>query len=132
MRYFVDDGPTCHRCGQPTALLPTCHWCGKPGVNGENIEIWGFTSSRALWMHLNCKQLDQFCYRKPDKDFWDNALKFARGEPSDIRPGTRAEYVANIAKDLIKWNPSLALPEKLEDLIRAVSDNEQSEELGLW
>jgi len=131
MRYFVDDGPTCRKCGQPTALHPTCYWCGKPGVNGENIEIWESTSSRALWMHVDCKQINMFRYRRPDKDFWANAMKFARGEPSDIRPGTEAEYVANIAKDLIKWDRSLALPEKLQELISAVSNNEQAEGLGL-
>ena len=72
-------------------------------------------------MHLNCEKLySEFC-KKQEEDFYANeVLTFVRGEASGIKPGTVGEARAKIAKDLIAKNPSLALPENLQELIAAV------------
>ena len=111
MTYFADDG----------YLDTTCSWCGKPAADGEKVEIVQFSSREANWMHLNCERLySEFC-KKQDEDFYAiDVLKFVRGEPSRVTPGTVGEATAKIAKDLIAKNPSLALPENLQELIATV------------
>ena len=72
-------------------------------------------------MHLNCERLYSESCKKQKEDFYTNdVLKFVRGEPSGIIPGSLGEVTAKIAKDLIAKNPSLALPENLQELIAAV------------
>jgi hypothetical protein len=110
MTYFADDG----------YLVTACIWCGKPAIVGEKIEIVQTSSREALWMHQNCEQLYSEDCEKREADFYANVLKYVRGEPSDITPGTVGEATAKIAKDLIGSNPSLAFPDNLQQLKAAV------------
>ena len=102
MAYFADDG------------YLTCSWCGNPDDDRIFEE-----SPWAPWMHLNCE--------RPYSEFFEEygfyaveVLKFVRGEASAIMPRTVGEAEAKIAKDLIGMNPSLALPENLQQLVAAV------------
>ena len=118
--YFADDG----------YLGTTCTWCGKPAAYGERIEIVQISSSEALWMHQDCEELDsEFC-KKQKENFYANVMKFVRGEPSGIIPGTVGEVQAKIAKVLIAKNPSLALPENLQELIAAVEAVEHEQRVA--
>jgi hypothetical protein len=110
MTHFADDG----------YLATACIWCGKPAIVGEKIEIVQTSSREALWMHQNCEELYSEVCEKQEADFYANVLKFVRGEPSDITPGTVGEARAKIAKDLIGSNPSLAFPDNLQQLKAAV------------
>jgi hypothetical protein len=112
-------------------LMPTCLWCGKPAAHGEEIDVIQASSSEVFWAHLNCGKLySEFC-KKQEEDFYTNdVLTFVRGEPSGIKPGTGGEVSAKIAKDLIAKNPSLALPENLQELIAAVEAVEHEERVA--
>lgn len=44
-------------------------------------------------------------------------MKSIRGEPSDISPGTLGATWCRIAKNLISQDPSLALPERMDELM---------------
>ena len=111
MTYFADDG----------YLDTKCSWCGKPAADGEEIEVVQVSSREALWMHLNCeKQYSEFCKKEHENFYAVEVLKFVRGEAAGIKPGTVGEAKAKIAKNLIAKNPSLALPENLQELIATV------------
>lgn len=72
-------------------------------------------------MHLNCERhYIELCKKQEEAFYANDVLKFVRGEPSGIKPGTVDEGRAKIAKDLLAKNPSLALPENLQELIAAV------------
>ena len=104
MAYFADDG------------YLTCSWCGNP----DDDRIFG-EPPRAPWMHLNCERLYSEFFREEHENFYAvEVLKFVRGEASAIMPGTVGEAEAKIAKVLIGMNPSLALPENLQQLVFAV------------
>jgi hypothetical protein len=121
MTHFVDDG----------YLDKTCCWCGKSAADGEKIEVVQFSSRSAEWMHVNCERLYSERCKKEQEDFYAiEVLKFVRGEPCDIRPGTVGEARAKIAKDLITRNPTLALPGNLQELIAAVETVEHEHALA--
>jgi hypothetical protein len=47
-------------------------------------------------------------------------MKSVRGEPSDISPGTLGATWCKIAKKVISQDPSLALPERMDELMSTV------------
>jgi hypothetical protein len=75
-------------------------------------------------VHLDAPALreaySESCKKERGDFYADDVMNFVRGEPSGIIPGTLGEITAKIAKDLIAKNPSLALPENLQELIAAV------------
>jgi hypothetical protein len=54
--------------------------------------------------------------RESEKKFHSQLLKYLRGEPNDIRPGTIGMIEAEIAKALVEGDPSLILPENADKL----------------
>ena|SRR5215203_1949171 len=111
--FFTDDGH----------LDEACCWCGKSADLGEKIEVVQVSRREVLWMHPDCERLYSERCKKEDEEFYAiDVLKFVRGEPCGITPGTVGEVRAKIAKDLIARNPALALPENLHELIAAVED----------
>ena len=58
---------------------------------------------------------------KADEDFYNEVVKFVRGEAHDIKPGTNGMVLAEIAKRLIAESPDLLAEDKRPDLIKAVN-----------
>ena len=107
--------------GDDRRMDNACCWCGKPGIFGETIVVVHASRRDVMWVHPNCERLSIEHGKKSHEDFFTNEIpKFVRGEPSGITPGTLGEHWARIAKKLIATNPSLALPEKVQELIAAV------------
>ena len=81
-------------------------------VSEHEPQYWGFDSEeewQAVW-----KADEQRCRR----EFYGDVLKYVHGEPNGIRAGSIGEIKADIAKDLIAQEPTLA--ENREKLIEAV------------
>lgn len=51
-----------------------------------------------------------------------NILKFIKGEPNDIEPGTVGMIEANIAKKLVAEDPRLISPDKQAELMEAIDN----------
>ena len=61
-------------------------------------------------------------------------MKYLRGEPNDIRPGTVGMIWAEIAKKLVEDDPELLLPtnkEKLRSKIDAICDRDHAVRIKL-
>jgi len=54
------------------------------------------------------------------RKFYDNVIKFVRGEEHDITPGTIGMIEAEIAKRLVAENPELLSDDKRSELIKAI------------
>jgi hypothetical protein len=59
--------------------------------------------------------------KKDEQDFYNDVVKFVRGESHDIRPGTIGMIKAKIAKQLVAESPDLLAEHKRPDLIKAVN-----------
>jgi hypothetical protein len=59
--------------------------------------------------------------KKAEDKFYDDILKFLRGEPNGISPGTIGMIKAEIAKNLVTSDPSLIVSERREALLEAVN-----------
>ena len=56
-----------------------------------------------------------------EDNFYNEVVKFVRGEGHDIRPGTIGMIMAEIAKRLVAESPDLLAEDKRPDLIKAVN-----------
>ena len=59
--------------------------------------------------------------KEVEDELYDNILKYLRGEPNNILPGSVWMIEAEIAKILVKNDPGLIAPEKREALLEAVN-----------
>jgi len=67
--------------------------------------------------------------RKSEEEFHIELLKYLRGEPNDIRPGTNGMCMAEIAKKLFENDPTLLLPinkDKLRNEIQSVYNRDHA------
>ena len=67
--------------------------------------------------------------QKHEEEFHIELLKYLRGEPNDIRPGTMEMIEAEIANTLVEKNPSLLLSvnkDKLRNEIQSIYDREHA------
>jgi hypothetical protein len=92
-------------------------------VSEYEPQFWGFETQEEwdAWM----KEISQ----KHEEEFHLELLKYVRGEPNDIRPGTIGMYKAEIAKELIEKDASLLLPvnkDKLSSEIDAIYDSKHA------
>ena len=72
--------------------------------------------------------------REDQERFYIEILKYLRGEPNGILPGTIGMIKADVAKELVKKNPALLLPtnkDKLLSEIELVYDGEHAVKITL-
>ena len=73
-------------------------------------QYWGFDTQEEwdAWMERKSREYEE--------KFHVELLKYCRGEPNDIEPGTNGMLDAEIAKKLSEKDPSLLLPENKDKL----------------
>jgi len=84
-------------------------------VSEYEPEFWGFETKEewdAAWAAIG---------EKEEQRFYNEVVKFVRGEAHDIKPGTIGMIKAEIAKQLIAESPDLLAEDKRPDLIKAVN-----------
>jgi hypothetical protein len=84
-------------------------------VSEHEPEFWGYETKEeweADWSAMA---------EKDEQDFYNEVVKFVRGESHDIRPGTIGMMKAEIAKRLIAESPNLLAEDRRPDLIKAVN-----------
>lgn len=77
-------------------------------------QYWGFDTQEE-WDRSWNKMAE-----KHDAEFYVELMKYVKGEPNNLKPGTIGMIEANIAKGLIDENPDLASPSKKAELIEAI------------
>ena len=97
-------------------------------VSEYEPQFWGFDTQEE-W---------DACMEKMSKEaeekFHVELLKYLRGEPNDIGPGTIGMLEAEIAKTLVEKDPSLLLPinkDKLRNDVRSIYDREHAVKVTL-
>ena len=68
-------------------------------------------------------------WQKAEEEFHIELLKYLRGEPNDIRPGTIGMCQAEIARTLVEKDPSLLLSankDKLRNETQSIYDREHA------
>ena len=83
-------------------------------VSEYEPQFWGFETQEE-WDSFQQKMADE-----GEAKFYEDLMKFVRGETNDLRPGTIGMIQADIAKDLIAESPHLALPKNKTGLLQAV------------
>jgi hypothetical protein len=83
-------------------------------VSEHDHRYWGFDTADE-WGAFN----DKLAKEGEDK-FYNNVLRYVRGEPNDLLPGTIGMIKANIAKTLIEGDRSLAEPGNRDALLQGV------------
>jgi hypothetical protein len=80
-------------------------------VSEYEPQFWGFSTQKEwdAWHEAEAK--------KSDEKFYVEFLKFLRGEPNDIRPGSVGMREAEIAKTLVEKDPTLLLLENKDRLL---------------
>jgi hypothetical protein len=86
-----------------------------PATIVDRYGRWGFDTQEEWDVAL--AKMDEEAERK----FYNEVVKFVRGEECDIRPGTVGMGQAEIAKKLITDNPDLLDESKRTDLMKAVN-----------
>lgn len=89
-------------------------------VSEHQPQFWGFDTEEE-W---NAWQ-DEWA-RKQDERFYEDLMRYLRGEANDIRPGTNGASWAATMRTLTEKNPSLLLPENKSEFMRylnAIRDN---------
>jgi len=92
-------------------------------VTEHQPEFWGF-DTQEQWDRWNEQRS-----REDQDSFHTELLKYLRGEPNDIRPGTIGMIEAEIAKKLADKEPGLLLPinkDKLRKEIDTIYDREHA------
>jgi len=72
--------------------------------------------------------------KEAEEKFHVELLKYLRGEPNDIGPGTIGMLEAEIAKTLVEKDPSLLLPinkDKLRSEVKSIYDREHAVKVTL-
>ncbi len=82
-------------------------------VSEDEPQYWGFQSQEE-W---DAARLND----SGEKDSIDKILKYVRGEPHNLKPGTIVMEVAEIAKTLVERDHSLLQPENKDKLYDAAS-----------
>jgi hypothetical protein len=77
-------------------------------------QYWGFDTEEE-W-HADLAAIS----REEKEKFHVEVLKFIRGEPNNIQPGTNGMITAEIAKKLVEKDPSLLLPVNADKLWKEV------------
>ena len=102
--------------GDPKYILQAI--CGEFDVDivsEHEPQYWGFKTQEewdAAWAKMA---------ERDEQDFFNEVVKFVRGEAHDIKPGTIGMIQAEIAKQLIAESPDLLAEHKRPDLIKAVN-----------
>jgi hypothetical protein len=97
-------------------------------VSEYEPQFWGFDTQEE-W-DAAMEGLSREC----EERFHLELLKYLRGEPNDIRPGTNGMIEAEIAKKLIENDPALLLPinkDKLRNEIKSIYDREHAVKVTL-
>ena len=79
-------------------------------VSEYEPQYWGFETEEEWDAAVN-KRAEEH-----EREFYIELLKYCRGEPNNIKPGTAGMAMAEIAKKLGEKNPSLLLPENKDKL----------------
>jgi len=81
-------------------------------VSEYEPQFWGFKTQEEwdAWERARAT--------KAEEDFYNEVVKFVRGEAHDIKPGTIGMIQAEIAKRLIAESPDLLAEDKRPDLMR--------------
>jgi hypothetical protein len=91
-------------------------------------QFWGF-DTQAEWDACMAQMS-----KEADAKFHAELLKYLRGEPNDIRPGSIGMIQAEIAKELVEKDPALLLPEnkdKLRSEVDTIYDREHAMKITL-
>jgi len=101
--------------GAPDLILAAVEEvCDTEIVSEYEPKFWGFKTQEewdAAEMRLE---------EKHDAELYGEIMKYVRGEPNDLRPGTNVMVLAEMAKLLIAENPELGLPDRKAELLKAV------------
>jgi len=84
-------------------------------VSEHDPRFWGFETQEE-WDAAMEAIADQH-----EREFYDDVVKFIRGEPNNIKPGTVGMIEAEIAKRLVAESPDLLAMDKRLELIKAVA-----------
>jgi len=110
--------------GAPGKILKAiAEACDTDIVSEYEPQFWGFETQEEwdAWSEqLSSEHRNQF---------HNKILKYLRGEPCDIRPGTIGMIEAEIAKKLVEKDPALLLPtnkDKLHNEMREIYDREHA------
>jgi hypothetical protein len=110
--------------GAPGKILTAiAEACDTDIVSEYEPQFWGFDTQEE-WDEWN-EQMS----REAEESFHNELLKYLRGEPNDIRPGTIGMIWAEIAKKLADKEPGLLLPtnkDKLRKEIDTIYDREHA------
>jgi hypothetical protein len=93
-------------------------------VSEHEPQFWGFDTQEE-WDEKEREIAEQIA--EENQKFHVELLKYLRGEPNDLRPGTEGMVLAEIAKGLVEKDAALLLPankEKLRNEIRVIYDVE--------
>jgi hypothetical protein len=94
--------------GDPSEILDAIAVALDTGIASEyQPEYWGFDTMEE-W-HAAEKKLS-IEFKKAEKKFHRELLKYLRGERNNIKPGTVEMLKAEIAKKLVEKDPALLLP----------------------
>ncbi len=83
-------------------------------VSDHDARFWGFETQEE-W-----DEYQKEMARRDRDEFYADLIKYVRGEPNDIRPGTIGEKQAQIAKELITDSPALGHNDRKLELLEAV------------
>jgi hypothetical protein len=108
---------TCYGFNNPTKILQAIAEAFGTDIFSEHEpQFWGFQTQEewdAAW-GARTKELQD--------EFYLELLKFACNEPNRIKPGTKQEIDAKIAKRLVEADPTLIQPGRREDLLKRISE----------
>jgi|ERR1700683_3662757 len=81
-------------------------------VSEYEPQYWGFQTEEEwdAWQLALAKE--------GEEEFYTELMRFLRGEPNDIRPGTIGLLKAEVAKSLVDKDQSLLLPENKDRLLK--------------
>jgi hypothetical protein len=115
--------------GSPAKILCAIAEAFDTGIVSEHEpQYWGFDTQEE-WDEWN-----QQWSREAENRFHNELLKYLRGEPNDIGPGTVGMIWAEIAKKLADEDPGLLLPtnkDKLRKEIETIYDREHAVKVTL-
>ena len=101
--------------GAPQGLLRAIAEAFDVEIASEHDpRFWGF-ETQAEWDSSWAALAEQ-----QEREFYDEVVKFIRGEPNNIGPGTVGMIEAEIAKRLVAESPDLLAAENRPALIKAV------------
>ena len=95
-------------------------------VSEHEPRYWGFATEEEY------KAWHEEIAQKHHQEFYEDVLRYVRGEPNDIRKGTVGERKAKIAKELISQTPELAKDkDRLLDEVDLIDDERHAVKVTL-